>query len=162
MVGSAYVAHHRGRLYVVAVSLDHTASLRQSQEYTLEMKGELHMSPKADNVVETDEGWETVVEPYGATWDFDSNPTLIGVYKGMKTVSLPDLNRPDEMRDSNVYEIDEASTGEKVSVWGGYSIDEAFTKISPGAQVRIEFKGKIKIKGGAQEVKQFVVQTRSA
>ena len=120
------------------------------------------MTPRAGNIDETEQGWETVVEPYGETWDFDKNPVLIGKYLSTKTVELPDLNKPGEMRPSNVYEIEAADSGDKVSVWGGYSIDEAFAKITPGNLVRIEFHGKVKIKGGAQEVKQFTVQTRSA
>jgi len=115
----------------------------------------------AKNVTKGNETeWETVVEPFGETWDFSKNTVLIGTYRSVKIVQLPDLNKPNEMRDSNVYEIEEATTGEKVSVWGNYAIDEAFTEIAPGTVVRIEFQGKIKINGGAQEVNQFVVQTK--
>lgn len=120
------------------------------------------MTPQAKNLDTTGSAseWETVVEPYGESWDFDKNAVLIGTYRGKKIVQLPDIQNPAKMRDSNVYEIETADTGEKVSVWGNYAIDEAFSKIDPGAVVRIEFQGKIKIKGGAQEVNQFVVQTK--
>lgn len=116
---------------------------------------------KTENVTPgTDSEWETVVEPFGETWDFSKNAVLIGIYRSVKVVQLPDLNKPNEMRDSNVYEVETADTGEKVSVWGNYAIDEAFATIDPGTVVRIEFQGKIKIHGGAQEVNQFVVQTK--
>lgn len=108
----------------------------------------------------TDEGWETVVEPYGKTWDFDTDPILIGIYNGSKVVTQPDMNDPDKERDVTVYEITEATTGEKVSVWDSYSIHEAFTQITPDTQVRIEFKGKVAIDGGKRTVKQFVVSQK--
>lgn len=106
-----------------------------------------------------DEGWETIVEPYGATWDFDTHSVLIGRYLSTRTVEQDDLNNPGEKRDANVYEIETADDGEKVSVWGTYSIDQAFEDIEIGKLVRIEFVGKVNLDGG-RSVRQFKIQTK--
>lgn len=119
------------------------------------------MSPRARNVDEiaSDSEWETVVEPYADTWDFDASPVLIGSYVGSRQVEQDDLNNPGEKRMANVYEIEDASEGKKYSVWGTYAIDEAFPKITVGSIVRIEYHGKTDLDGG-RTVRKFTVQSK--
>lgn len=119
------------------------------------------MAKPAENVSAnaTDSEWNTVAEPYAPTWDFDQNPELIGTFNGVRTVEQDDMNNPGQKRDANVYEILAADSGEKVSVWGSYVIDEAFAGIEPGTVVRIVFHGEEQIKGG-RSVKKFTIQTR--
>lgn len=120
------------------------------------------MSPRADNVATgTESEWETVVEPFGESWDFTKNPVLIGTYNSNKEIELDDTQNPGKKRMSKVYEVETVDTGEKVSVWGTFAIDQAFEQIEPGTIVRIEHKGKIPIHNGAQTVNQFVVQTQA-
>lgn len=120
------------------------------------------MAKSASNVVETEDGWETVVEPYGETFPFtESGSTLIGTFVSKREVEQDDLNRPGEKRMANVYEIADAD-GKKWSVWGSYAIDEGFKDVAEGELVRIIYHDTIKIQNGAQEVKQFTVQKRSA
>lgn len=120
------------------------------------------MAKNADNVATTDDGWDTVVEPYAPTWDFEANGTLVGTYLKSREVEQPDMNDPNEKRIANVYEIARADDGEKYSVWGTYAIDEAFQTIPVGNAVRIIFEGKVPIDGGKRTVNQFRVQTKSA
>lgn len=119
------------------------------------------MAKPAENVTTntTDSEWNTVAEPYAPSWDFDQNPELIGTFVEHRVVEQDDLNKPGEKRDANVYEILAADTGEKVSVWGSYVIDEAFANIATGTTVRIVFHGEEDIKGG-RSVKKFTVQTK--
>ena len=118
------------------------------------------MANKAGNVTQgTDDEWETVVEPYADTWNFDDNPILIGTYTGSREVEQDDLNNPGEKRMANVYEIVDGSDGNKWSVWGTYALDEAFTKIAIGSTVRILFEGKADI-GGGRTVRKFTVQSK--
>lgn len=114
----------------------------------------------AKNVQATDEGWETVAEPYGDSWDFDKNPILIGLYTGRRTVEQPDLNNEGSMRDANVYEITEATSGDKVSVWGTYVLDEAFGNMAHDTQVRISYQGKVDLSGG-RSVRKFKVDKKA-
>lgn len=120
------------------------------------------MAKNAANVDTTEDGWETVVEPFAPTWDFDENGTLVGIFVNHRVVEQPDMNNEGEMRDANVYEITNAGDGEKYSVWGTYAIDEAFKTIPKGNQVRIIFEGKVPIDGGKRTVNQFRVQTKAA
>ena len=116
------------------------------------------MAKAADNVVVGSESeWETVVEPYGESWDFSKNPVIIGTYVSSKSVELTD-NRGDK-RENMVYEIESGDDGGKYSVWGGYALDEAFAQIETGTVVRIEFQGKAELSNG-QTVNKFVVQTK--
>jgi hypothetical protein len=115
------------------------------------------MSP-APNVKEvTDEGWETVIEPYADTFDFASEgATLIGTYLGKREVDQTGLDG--EPRKANVYEVQDAS-GKKWSVWGSYAIDEAFTKIKEGAAVKFIYEGVANLDGG-RTVKKFTVLSK--
>ncbi len=120
----------------------------------------------ASNIHESvnDDGWKTVVEPYGDTWDFDKNPVCIGQYLSKREVEQDDMNNPGTMRMANVYELvtpgsSDSRTDEKVSVWGTYILDEAFAKIEVGKFVRIEYTGKVDLKGG-REVRKFKVSVK--
>lgn len=119
------------------------------------------MANKPSNVVasQDDSGWEVKVEPFSPTWDFERNPVLIGQFVNHRTTEQDDLNNPGQTREANVYEIVEATNGEKYTVWGSYAIDEAFADIAPGTIVRITFEGKVEIKGG-RSVNQFRVETK--
>lgn len=119
------------------------------------------MASKAQNVATnaSDSEWETVVEPYADTWNFDKNPELIGTYVNSREVEQDDLNNPGEKRMANVYEIVDAAEGNKWSVWGTYAIDEAFPQIAIGSTVRIVFEGKSDI-GGGRTVRKFTVQSK--
>ena len=113
-----------------------------------------------------DSEWETVVEPYADSWDFQKNPELIGTYLGSKVVQFTQVNKETgelETRESNVYEI-QTKDGDKFSVWGSYNIDAAFlpgseTELPVGSMVRILHEGKAPLDGG-RSVNKFTVQVR--
>lgn len=123
------------------------------------------------NAVEGD--WDSVVEPYADTWDFDKSPVLVGTYLASRQVEQDDLNNPGQKRMANVYEIESGTDGEKYSVWGTFAIDVAFLgdlqedgsrkatgkEVQIGNQVRFEYQGKANLEGG-KTVRKFVVQTR--
>jgi len=119
------------------------------------------MAKAAENVtqVSDDAGWETIVEPFGETYAFETpGDVLIGTYTGSKTVETDDLNNPGEKRNQTVYDITDEN-GKKWSVWESYNIAKAMADLEPGTLVRIEFKGKVSI-GNGRSVKQFAVATR--
>src|SRR4029077_20138228 len=65
----------------------------------------------------TDDGWETVVEPFGETAEFkEPGDTLIGTYKSSKQVETDDLNNPGEKRNQTLYELEDEN-GKLWSVW---------------------------------------------
>ena len=115
----------------------------------------------APNVSQVDdEGWETVVAPFGETATFE-NPgdTLIGTYEGSKVVQTDDLNNPGEKRDQTVYDIRDEN-GKLYSVWSSYNVDEGMNAASPGDLVRIVFVNKVDIDGGKRTVKQFEISVK--
>jgi hypothetical protein len=119
-------------------------------------------APKvASNVKPVDnEGWETVVEPYGETYSFETpGDTLIGTYSGNKEVSTEDLNNPGEMRDQTVYEITDQNE-KKWSVWSAFNIDAALADLPIGSMVKITFDGKVPIDNGKRTVKQFTIAVK--
>lgn len=115
----------------------------------------------ASNVNAVDEqGWETVVEPYGETYSFETaGDTLIGTYKGSKSVDTEDLNNPGETREQTVYEIVDEN-GKLWSVWSSHNVDVGMEAASPGQMVRIRFDGKVPIDGGKKSVKQFTIAVK--
>jgi hypothetical protein len=114
----------------------------------------------ADATAVDDQGWETLVEPFGENFPFaDPGDTLIGTLYGSKIVSMPDLNNPGEMRDQIVYEIVDEN-GKKWSVWGSFNIEQALADVGEGEQVRIEFAGKVPTSKPGQTVKQFKVAVK--
>ena len=122
------------------------------------------MSPKteaAPNVESVDdEGWETVVEPYGETYTFETEgDTLTGTYKGSKIVATEDLNKPGEMRDQTVYSVVDEQ-GKEWSVWASHNIDAGLENVNPGDMVRIRFDGKVSIDSGKRSVKQFTIAVK--
>lgn len=120
------------------------------------------MPTKADNVTPTtdDSGWETVVEPFGETYAFETEgDTLIGTYTGSSKVMTDDLNNPGEKREQTVYEITDES-GKKWTVWASHNIDAALSNLTPPVMVRIQYKGKVSIDSGKRSVKQFAVAVK--
>lgn len=113
---------------------------------------------KAANIDTTNEGWETVVEPYAESWDFQTSPVCVGTYLGSRVVEMTD-KRTGEIRNTNVYELDTEEG--KRSVWGSFNIDAAFESIPVGNQVRIVFEGQADTSSG-QRVNRFTVQTRAS
>lgn len=116
------------------------------------------LATQADNITEvTDEGWETVVEPYADTFSFDSEgSTLMGTYLGKREVEQEGLDGLPRI--VNVYEIQDNS-GKKWSVWGSAMIDTAFESISEGSAVKIVFEGVAQLDGG-RSVKRFTVLSK--
>lgn len=117
------------------------------------------MAPTARNVTEgTEQEWTTKVEPFPATWDFESNAVLQGVFESKKELEQDALDGGKRM--VWVYTI-RTSDGEKHGVWGSYNIDQGMQDLEPGTEVRITYEGTVKIDNGARSVKQFVIQTRN-
>lgn len=116
------------------------------------------VADKAENITEvTDDGWNTVVEPYADTFDFASEgATLMGTYTGKREVEQEGLDG--KPRTVNVYEVQDSS-GKKWSVWGSYNIDDAFSKINEGQAVKIVFEGIANLDGG-RTVKKFTVLSK--
>lgn len=117
----------------------------------------------APNVTPTtdEEGWETVVEPFGETYSFETpGDVLIGTFLGSKTVQTEDLNEPGKMRDQTVYDIED-SNGKKWSVWSSFNIDAGLSKVAPGNLVRIQYQGKVDIDNGRRSVKQFAIAVKT-
>ena len=124
------------------------------------------MAPKAapetaaaSNIVSTDdEGWETLVEEYGETWNPDEvGAVLIGTFTGRKTVETKGLDGED--RQVDVYEVID-SNKKKWSVWSSYNLDLAFENCRPSDLVRIEFMGTVPLDGG-RSVKTYRVARKS-
>lgn len=121
------------------------------------------MAPKtAENVssVTDSDGWETVVEPFGETYSFETEgDTLTGTYTGFSKVMTDDLNNPGEKREQTVYEIVDEN-GKKWSVWSSFNIDAALSDLDPNTMVRIRYDGKVEIDNGKRTVKQFTVSVK--
>lgn len=112
----------------------------------------------AENIEQvSDEGWETVVEPYADTFAFkNEGDTLVGKYLNHRQVEQEGLDG--EPRMANIYEVVDNS-GKKWSVWGSYNIDEAFEKIEVGKAVKITYEGTADAKAG-RTVNKFTVQSK--
>lgn len=115
----------------------------------------------AENVIPVDDdGWETLVEEYGETWNPDEPGTeLIGVFTGRKTIDFPDEDEPNGTRQVDVYEVKDQS-GKKWSVWSSYNIDLAFEQCRPGDTVRLVFVGKENLDRG-KTVKKYRISRKS-
>lgn len=116
-------------------------------------------STEAPNVeTVSEDGWNTVVEPYPDSWTpTQVGETIVGVYASKKTITQDGLDG--KPREVDIYTIVK-NDGEKVAVWGSYAIDLAFELIGEGQEVRIKYEGTKPINNGAQSVKTFTVQTR--
>lgn len=116
------------------------------------------MATKAENIEQvTDEGWETVVEPYADTFSFDSEgDTLIGTYVGKREVEQTGLDGNPRL--ANVYEVTD-SNGKKWSVWGSAMIDTAFDSIEVGKAVKIIYEGTAELDGG-RSVNRYTVLSK--
>lgn len=113
---------------------------------------------KAANVSGS-EGWDTVVEPYPPSWTPENEGEMLqGVFESVKTIQQDGLDGLP--RDVNIYTI--VTPDGKRAIWGSYAIDLAFESIHQGQEVRVIYEGKVTINNGAQTVKQFTVQTKSA
>jgi hypothetical protein len=111
--------------------------------------------------VTDDAGWETVVEPFGETYSFETpGDVLIGKFLGSKIVQTEDLNKPGEMRDQTVYDVEDDS-GKRWSVWSSYNIDVGLGSVAVGNLVRIEYVGKVDIDNGRRSVKQFKIAVKT-
>lgn len=115
------------------------------------------------DVTNDEAGWETVVEPYADTFEFEEiGATLTGIYESSRTIEQAD-KLTGEIRNVNCYTIVEHETGDKFTVWGSYSIDEAFQgerAIPVGNLVRITWEGKADLEGG-RSVNKYRVQTKT-
>ena len=116
------------------------------------------MPSQATNINEvTDEGWETVVEPYSETFSFtNEGDTLIGTYLSKREVEQEGLDG--KPRQVNVYEIQDTS-GKKWSVWGSAMIDMAFETIAEGKAVKIVYEGTAALDGG-RSVNRYTVLSK--
>src|SRR5215469_13610853 len=92
-----------------------------------------------------DSEWEVTHEPFPETFNFErAGDTLIGTYKGSKTVAQTGLDG--NPRDAIVYSLQDTD-GKDWGIWGNYSLDQAFADIKSGTMCRVEFLGKIPIDG---------------
>jgi hypothetical protein len=118
-----------------------------------------------DNVAEnvdtgvSESEWSTVAEPYPPTFLFkNEGDSLVGTYYETKTVEQDSLDGSG-IRNARIYLI-QSDDGAKHSVWGTYSLDQAFDSLNLGDYVRVVFDGKVPIDNGARSVNQFTVQVR--
>jgi len=116
------------------------------------------MATKAENIEQvTDEGWETVVEPYADTFSFETEgDTLIGTYTSKREVEQEGLDGKPRM--VNIYEIVD-SNGKKWSVWGSAMIDMAFESIELNHPVKIVYEGTAALDGG-RSVNRYTVLSK--
>ena len=117
------------------------------------------MAKPANNVHDVDDqGWETIVAPYGPTFEFkNEGDMLTGTFVSKREVEQEDDNGDPRM--VNVYEIVSDSDGTAYSVWGNYSVNEGLVNVVAGEQVRIMYHGKADLKGG-RTVNKMTVQVK--
>jgi hypothetical protein len=84
---------------------------------------------------------EDMGEPFTFTEDA---PVFLGVFTGHKKVMLIEGND----RESTLYGFLTADTGEKVSLWGPFQIDEAMRDANSGDAFLFQWNGKREGKGG--------------
>jgi hypothetical protein len=102
------------------------------------------------------QGWEEA-----PTW---LNPVVSFTEPGHFFIgSLMSVRRDVGPNFSNLYEFADSRTGEVVSVWGGYVLDETFKLINPvrGTKVFMMFYGYRETKGGERKVKVFKIYTKA-
>lgn len=117
------------------------------------------MSPTKD-VTGSNEGWETIVEPFADTFPFENEGDVLeGVYESSREVEQEDLNNPNEKRMAKAYTIAD-SKGDKFTVWGSFNVDQAMEKISTGSLVRFTYLGKADLKQG-RTVNKFLIQSKA-
>ena len=112
------------------------------------------------SATDTQDGWETVVEPFAPTFQFETEGEGIsGIYVGGRPVEQEGLDG--KPRTVMVREIEDAD-GKRWSVWDTHAIAEAFAddKITEGEMIRIIWHGKETIKDGRQTVNKFTVQVK--
>ena len=67
------------------------------------------------------------------TWNYKEDKEIVGVYTGMEENVGPNA--------SHMYYL-ENKDGEKVGVWGTALLDQRFSKVEKGTEVRIVYNGK--------------------
>jgi hypothetical protein len=82
---------------------------------------------------------------FAPTWNEEEQPTLEGVYSEKKT----DIG----MNKSNIYTIKTASGD--VGVWGSKVLDDRFSEIAIGAEVKVVYLGKQRTKDGSRSFKNY-------
>lgn len=85
-------------------------------------------------------GWKQKGADYAPTIDWDEQDTFEGVLLGSREVNTQYGGR-------NMYRFRDME-GEVVEVWGTARLDRCFEDIEEGTRVLIEYKGKVKVKGG--------------
>lgn len=117
--------------------------------------------PSALQVESLFEDAEVVEEDMGEPVVWDNEPQFAGYFTGLhKTISLPDLNNPEQLRDSNLYGFTQIPTGTKRSIWGNYQIDGAMENVSAGDAVLFRFEGKRQ--NGTKQVNTFTIKVKRA
>lgn len=108
----------------------------------------------------SDEGWETLVEEYGETWNpKDPGTEIIGTFHGSKEVPVDDPDNPGGKRNVKCYEVTDIH-GKKWSLWSSYNLDAGFSECSEGDLVRVEYVGTVPLDGG-RSVKQYRIRRKS-
>ena len=120
-----------------------------------------------DVAVATDQpeyDWVTVDTGLGKEWDFERNPTMVGVYTGAREQQTKDPQNPGTKRKSTAHLFTTAE-GEDVFLWESAALSQAFAPDSEapvmiGDLVRITFTGRENFTGekGPQQIKRYRVQ----
>lgn len=94
------------------------------------------------------DNWKEAQELAGRIWDFETDKELIGLY-----VSHEEKVGPNE---SHMYTI-ELQGGERVSVWGNTVLDGKFKVVPMGAEVKINYLGKVNNPKTNRQYKNFTL-----
>lgn len=102
----------------------------------------------------TDE-WGEPVAGASSAHDFESEPTLIGVYRHSDDVTVGSAEAGD-LRTAKIHRFltDES---EQVDCWGSVDLDRKLRDINPGQLVRVQFLGRRQLDNG-REMKEFEVR----
>lgn len=106
--------------------------------------------------------WEEVKVGLGEAWDFEKNPILMGVYLGSSVVQLNEPRSGDGATEATVYEFAKLDTGEIVFAWASHKLSQALENVGVDDRVKIEYLGKVDIKQGRQQLRQYRVWRQPA
>jgi hypothetical protein len=90
--------------------------------------------------------WKEKKLTYGDSWDFKTNKSLIGVFKGTHQAVT-------KYGEKTVYDMED-DKGKSVSIWESAQIKRGFDGVEIGTEMRIVYQGKGQSKNG-QPVNEF-------
>jgi hypothetical protein len=120
--------------------------------------GDADYVPAADDSFD-DSDWKTAYEDDGRKVVFGPNePTVQGVFLGIRMVENVTDSRTGELKTLPLYKM-RLTNGDPVCFFGSYQLDEAFSNVAEGDEVRVEWKGQDDI-GKGQTMNRYRVLTR--